>query len=377
MKTRLSLSLYYLLILSMFGCSIDLAQPVISTPSLQVGPIPPTSPGSTDNTTPSTANTIVPITWSGLNLIGSLVYASTSLTDVTPINIQRLDLITGENKTIFTTTGDAWVFYMTISPDEKQLVLSYAPPSGGTEIPSRALYTMPLDGSSSPQLLFQPPTPDDHYIQAEWSPDGKYLYYVHYNHKEREQQGDLYPAYELFRIAYPDGQPEKVADKAFWPRISADSSKLVYVSLDPASGTNELFTANADGSNPQKITLSGASLPGIIDAPIFSPDGASILFSAPPPPQAYQPNWLDKLLGVEVARAHAVPSDWWSVPVTGGEGTRLTQIQTINLFASTSPDKNHLASVSGEGLFVMNWDGSNLTQILFNPGVSGTVNWIP
>ena len=82
-------------------------------------------------------------------------------------------------------------------------------------------------------------------------------------------------------------------------------------------------------------------------------------------------------MGVQVVRAHAVPSDWWSVPLTGGELTRLTQIQTINLFASMSPDKGRLASVSGEGLFVMNWDGSNITQLLSNPGISGTVSWLP
>lgn len=189
--------------------------------------------------------------------------------------------------------------------------------------------------------------------------------------------GELYPAYELFRMGYPDGQTEMVAEKAFWPRLSADSSKLVYISLDPTTGLNELFLANADGSNSQKLALSGSYLPGIIDAPIFSPDGNSILLSAPPPPQAYQPSLLDKLMGVQVARAHAVPSDWWSVPITGGELTRLTQIQTINLFGSASPDKSRLASVSGEGLFVMNWDGSNITRLLFNPGITGTVSWLP
>ncbi|MCI0553284.1 MAG: hypothetical protein L0287_20235 [Anaerolineae bacterium] len=366
--------LLFIFALALSGCSIDVAQPVAPTPSLEFGPIAPTLPVGTDNGPPSVASTTIPVTWAGLNLTGSLVYASASLTDITPINIQSLDLITGEIKTIFTTTGDAWVYYMTISPDGRQLVMSYAPPSVGTALSSRALYRMPVDGTTPPQLLFQPPTPDDHYIHVEWSPDGKYIYYVHYNNKDRQQP---YPAYEMFRMAYPDSQPEKVADKAFWPRISADSTTLVYVSLDPTSGVNELFLANADGSNPQKITLSGPSIPGIIDAPIFSPDGASILFSAPPPPQAYQPNWFEKLMGIQAAKAHSIPSDWWSVPVTGGELTRLTQIQTINLFASISPDKNRIASLSGEGLFVMNWDGSNLTQLLFNPGVSGTVSWIP
>ena len=82
-------------------------------------------------------------------------------------------------------------------------------------------------------------------------------------------------------------------------------------------------------------------------------------------------------MGIKVARAHSIPSDWWSVPVTGGEVIRLTQIQTINLFASISPDQSGIASVSREGLFTMDLDGSDLTQLLFTPGVSGTVSWIP
>ena len=272
-KIRSSLTLYALLVLCIFGCSIDVAQPAGST---QVVSASPTLPAGTGNTTPVAASTSVPVTWAGMNLSGSLVYASASLTDVTPINIQRLDLVTGEINTVFTTTGDAWVYYITVSPDGKQLVMSYAPPSDGALPSSRALYTMPIDGTSAPQLLFQPPTPDDHYIHVEWSPDSKYIYYVHYNNKDRTQ-GDLYPAYDMFRMDYPDGQPEKVAERAFWPRLSADSTRLAYISLDPASGTNELFVANADGTNPQKITLSGPTIPGIIDAPIFSPDGTSIL----------------------------------------------------------------------------------------------------
>ena len=368
MKIKTPLLINCLLILSLISCSINVAQPVVSSS--------PTSPVSTSNATPSVAGTNLPVTWAGLNLTGSLLYASVPLTDITPVSIQTLDLITGEIKTVFTTTGDAWVYYMTVSPDGNQLVMSYAPPSEGTTLSNRALYIMPLNGKAAPQLLFQPPTADDHYIQAEWSPDGKYLYYVHYNNQQR-REGDLYPAYDLLRMAYPDGQPEKIAEKAFWPRLSSDSSKLVYVSLDPATGTNELFLANADGSNPQKVTLSGSWVPEIIDAPIFSPDGGSILFSAPPPPQAYQPTWFEKLAGIQIAKAHSIPSDWWSVPVTGGEPTRLTQIQTINLFASMSPDQSRIASVSGEGLFVMNTDGSDITQLLFNPGVSGTVSWLP
>jgi Tol biopolymer transport system component len=233
-----------------------------------------------------------------------------------------------------------------------------------------------MDSTGEPQLLLIPPTPDDHYTQAEWSPDGTFIYYVHYNSKIRHA-GQLDPVYNLFRMRFPDGQPEKLKDSAFWSRPSSDSSMLVYIFVDPETARNELFVANADGSDAWRVTLSGPQIPEIIDAPIFLPDGQSILFSAPEPTQSYQPNFFERLIGIQVVKAHAIPSDWWSVPVTGGVPTQLTHLQTINLFASISPDQQHLASVSGEGIFVMDLDGSNLTQLVADSGVHGTVSWIP
>jgi hypothetical protein len=82
------------------------------------------------------------------------------------------------------------------------------------------------------------------------------------------------------------------------------------------------------------------------------------------------------LTGVRIARAHNLASDWWMVPVTGGEPTRLTHIQNVNLFASISPDLERMVSFSLNGLFVMDLDGSNLTLLMPDPGGS-TVNWIP
>src|SRR5688572_16466816 len=365
MKLVFSLAISCLVVLGLFGCSIDAGQ--IATPTAGIAP---------NNSTPSASTTKIPLTWAGLNLTGRLVYITVSLETGFALRIQALDLATGEIKMVFATSGDDWIFYVTLSPDSKQLVMSYIPPSQSGSLSSRALYIMPLDATALPQPLFPPPTIDDHYVQAEWSPDGQYIYYVHYNNKDQPID-QPFPAYDILRMRYPNGQPEKIADHAFWPRVSSDSTKLVYVSIDPDSGKNELYVANADGSNPQRIAFSGPWIPEVIDAPIFSPDGQSILFSAPPPLQVYQPNWLETLMGIQIAKAHSVPSDWWSVPVIGGVPARLTQIQTINLFASLSPDARHLASVSGERSFVRDTDGSNLTQALSERGVSGTVSWIP
>jgi len=380
MKKIFSLSLYCLVILCLSGCSIELDQPETPTPNSEVGSASPTVPTdiSPGNTTPSAITATIPVTWSALNLTGNLVYISPPVTgDVSfYINIEKLDLRTGEITPIFTTSGEDWIFYMSVSPDAKQLVMSYIPPAQSGPVLNRALYILPLDASVPPQMLFPAPTPDDHYVQAEWSPDGKYIYYAHYNNTD-QPAGQPYPAYDIFRMAYPNGGHEKIADHAFWPRLSSDSTNLVYVSLDPVNGRNELFQANADGSNPQRVAFSGPWIPDIMDAPIYSPDGGFILFSAPGPIQSYQPKWFDKLMGIQIVKAHNVPSDWWRVPVSGGAPTRLTQIQSINLFASISSDKKHVASLSGEGIFVMELDGSNLTRLLFDPGVSGTVSWIP
>jgi len=356
---------------------MDVSQPASATAVSEVLSASPT-PGATaaTDTTQSPSQTI-PITWANLNLSGRLVYCTVSQDNngIFSPQIQMLDLATGEIKIIYAGEGGSWIYYLSVSPDSKQLALSYLPPTPPGGESNTSLYVLSLDQAAPPQTLFTPPTPYDRYVQLEWSPDGKYIYLVHYNHKDQPAD-EPFPRYDISRMAYPNGQPEKMLEHAFWPRLSPDSSRLVYITLDPVSGLNQLFVANADASNPQEIKLSGMPAE-IIDAPIFAPDGQSILFSAPIPLQAYQPNWLDRLMGVRIAKAHNVPSDWWSVPISGGMVTRLTQIQTTKLFASISPDRQHIASVSGEGIFVMNADGTNLQQLLFDPGVSGVVNWIP
>lgn len=363
-----------LLLFNLVGCTLDVSRPPAVTPFADVAsPIAATLSPNSNGSTPMPDATI-PITWADLQLRGRLIFSTVSKDGaITAPRIVALDLGTGEIRTAFAATDNAWVYYLAVSPDAKELMMSYIPPSAPNEQATTSIYSLPLAANAEPQLLFTP-TPFDRYIQVEWSPDGKYLYIVHYN--QNDQPADQpFPEYQISRMAYPGGQPEKILDRAFWPRVSPDSTKLVYVTIDPVSGANQLFVASADGSNPQEIKFSGA--PQIMDAPIFSPDGSSILFSAPSPIQAYEPTLWDRLMGVQIAKAHDVPSDWWSVPVSGGTATRLTQLQTIRLFASISPDQKYMASMSGEGILVMGLDGSNVRQLFFDPGVSSVVSWIP
>ena len=366
--------LIFALLLS--SCSIQVEQPSVSTPGSQA---PTTSSGKSSSQTNIVTTTQIPVTWSNLNLTGRLVYINgTVAEDVFHLEIQVLDLLTGEVKTIFNAPKYSWVYYISVSPDHKQLLMTYSPPPGDNEPPDQNIYIMPLDGSQPPKPLFTPPTKEDDYVEVEWSPDGKYIYFSHANFQITPQPDQIYPLYDVYRMAYPDGKPERIVEKAFWPRLSSDSSELAYISVDLFLRENKLFISDSDGKNAHEVVLSGQQIPDVKDAPIFTPDGKTLIFSAPVPAQAYQPNWLDKVMGVQIAKAHNVPSDWWSVSVTGGAITQLTNIQTTNLFASFSPDGKHVASHSTSGIFVMKPDGSEVTMLVPNPqAVPGTVSWIP
>src|SRR5215208_3780481 len=358
------------------SCSIQVEQPSVSTPDSQA---PTASSGESSPQTNIVTTTQIPVTWGNLNLTGRLVYINgTVAEDVFHLQIQVLNLLTGEMTTIFDAPKYSWVYYVSVSPDFEQLLMTYSPPPGDNEPPDQDIYIMPLDGSQPPKPLFTPPTKADDYMEVEWSPDGKYIYFSHANFQLTPQPDQIYPLYEVYRLPYPDRKPERIVEKAFWPRLSSDSSQLAYISVDLFLRENKLFISDSGGKSAHEVVLSGQQLPEVKDAPIFTPDGKTLLFSAPVPAQAYQPNWLDKVMGVQIAKAHNVPSDWWSVSVNGGEITQLTNIQTTNLFASFFPDGKHIASHSTNGIFVMKPDGSELTMLVPNPqAVPGTVSWIP
>jgi len=361
--------------LAISACSSGNVQPpAVGTPT--------TPPDEYENfpTAIASNSATIPVTWSGLNLTGRLVHnlGAVDTANNYVVQIRVLDLVTGHITVVYSAPKDAWVYHISVSPDGRQVVMSYSPPPQEHPDVVQGIYLMPLDGSEPPHLLFTPPTPQDQYTQAEWSPDGKYIYYTHVNHQIPNDPNRAYPLHEIFRMAYPGGDPESVATAAHWPRLSSDSARLAYISLDPLSGEHKLMSADADGGNAQEVVLSGPYIPEDIDAPVFSPDGSTILFSGSVPGESYQPNWFEKLVGIQVARANGELSDWWSVPVSGGEITQLTNIRHTGLYASFSPDNRYIASSSRDNIFVMNLDGSGLTVLIPElHGFTGTLSWIP
>lgn len=365
---RRILPLFLVTVLALSSCTVEISQrsPTNPAPHAQNTIIPTSAP----------SGLVGSVAWGDLHPTGHLVYSRISSSDdVSALRVEILNLATGVTKQVFSVPDDGHIYYSAVSPDGNELILSYVPPPVPGAARTQALYRLAMDGGSQPELLFPPPTEDDEYLQVEWSPDGKYLYLVHVNRRD-QPAGQIYPDYQILRMLYPDGQPELIVDHAFWPRVSPDSTRLAYVSLDPFSGANQLFLANADGTAPRLVPIDSPPEAGIVDAPFFTPDGSALIFSAPNPEQSYQPGLLDRVLGVQIALAHSLPSDWWKVPLAGGQAEQLTRIHSTNLFGRMSPDGHYIVSSHIDGIFVMEPDGSSLTSILPASGAT-TVDWLP
>ena len=120
---------------------------------------------------------------------------------------------------------------------------------------------------------------------------------------------------------------------------------------------DQLFTANADGSDIRPLIDAANSFPGGL--PDWSPDGKTILFDsdhasteAPPGP------------GFHI--------DVYAVSANGGTPRRLT-FSGLNLKASWSPDGRRIAfersdaDCTDDHISIMNADGSNIRDLTTNP----------
>jgi Tol biopolymer transport system component len=387
-------ALTILLALALSGCSIEvtgitpapttsgeagaLRSPIPSTTALrpQVGLATPT--GETAVFEPdSTGGFTVPMTWSASSLSGKIVFTAGTQ------GVDQLDLSNGHVSRLFRTPDPdmSWVIGQSVSPDGKKMVMAYAPPppAGKTQTGYTDLVIVSTDGSGEPEPLIVRSDPDEDFIWPTWSPDGMYVYYVHISPPVKNS---FLSHFVIERIAFPDGQPETIADNAIWPRLSPDGSKVVYVVYDTVTAAQSLHTANADGSGANLISLPSSFIS--IDSPMFSPDEKWILFSGITQglSDVPSPSWLDRLFGVQPAFANGAPADWWRVPAEGGTPEKLTSILDLGMYGTFSPDGTHVAYSSYTGLFVMNPDGTNIVRLIGIENIPGTigqatVDWLP
>jgi Tol biopolymer transport system component len=335
--------------------------------SLSACSVPLSTPAPAVNVQPTSAVSSLP--WASLQLSGRLLLIGPRSDG---FNLVFLDLASGDTTLVYHTLPNALLGSALVSPDGKQILLSYAPPpSGPNQITYASLYLLPIDGSGDPQPIFQSPNANEAFYNPDWSPDGKVIYASHFVRGPGDQNTS--GEFTIDRVSL-DGHAQTILRNASWPSISPDGSKIAYLSVNPANSQNELYLADITGEN-QAPLLSPGSYPAVDDH-LYTLDGKTIIFSAVNNLPSPTPTVLDLIFGIKVVSAHNIPSDWYAVSLESGAVTRLTHINDTGMYAALSPDGKHLAFISQTGLYAMNIDGTELTQ-LSNLTATGSVDWIP
>lgn len=351
------------------GCSIEVSE---QSPAVDVLPSPSQTTPQAGQPATLPADDVQGETEAGLE--GLLYFVGI---DQEQQKLLTLNVATGEETVLFEPPENAWLSEVAVSPDGSQLVLAYAPPppEGEVQFGFTDLYLMPADTSGEPVPLLLRADPSEAYFNVTW-PAEETIYFSHVA-PTTDDLGTVIYSSQIERLRYPEGETELLVPAASWPRLSYDGTRLAYVNNEL-----ELIVAEPDGSNP-KIALRSDVFEAV-DAPLFSRDGEFLTFSAVgrasgatagTPAETLSSLW-DRLLGVRVAAAHGVPSDWWRMPAAGGEPKRLTDIEAIGLYGDFGLDGGRLAFISSEGVYLMRPDGGDVRQIREITAI-GTIDWVP
>jgi Tol biopolymer transport system component len=143
------------------------------------------------------------------------------------------------------------------------------------------IFTMNADGSDQTQLTKDDENPRDigpngnltrfrdNYLPA-WSPDGK---------KIADEVSSQPGGSGIYTMNSDGSNPTLVIAEGGQPDWSPDGTKLVYRSNLAGKAVQNIYIADADGSNPVKLT---ANTDGAVylQFPVWSPDGTKIAFSS-------------------------------------------------------------------------------------------------
>ena len=150
------------------------------------------------------------------------------------------------------------------SPDGAQIVFISPCDSHQEMYLGASLFIINADGSGMVPL----PSIGGGDYDPDWSPDGKHIVFTSLREGGRPQ---------IFLMNIADGSVERLSDSEKWdvqPSWSFDGNKIIFIST--RQGPYQVWTMNADGSEPQRFSLSGGKKNTY---PALSPDGQLMVFT--------------------------------------------------------------------------------------------------
>ncbi len=347
------------------GCSVWLA--ACQPPPAEVPTPPPVQKESLAVAEPTPTAGIDVSPDSEPTLAGSLILIDESAHP--NHKVVHYDLETQTSETLFAVPENGWVYQMDVTRDGTQVALSYSsPPAEEDREPYDRngifLASIGPDGlMSEPELLFGNTAANEFVFNPAWTADGKSIFYVSYKRIVPEDVLETWePTLEvdLMRYDLETAEHHLIAEDGIWPRLSPDGSQLVFIQVDPITSMRAVHTSDLNGEGVTELIMFNRFFD--IDSPHFSADGEHIYFGAVPHSTKVDRKLWEVVLGIQVASAHVdhnLPSDWWRIPVDGGEAEKVTDVKRIISYGSFDVTGETLFYATQNGIFGMDLNGAS------------------
>ena len=289
-------------------------------------------------------------------------------------NLVTFDLGAMKVETISKFPKGAYAASPRMSHDRKSLVYTYyVVPTDPKDLGGSDLYVADAAGANG-RLLRAHPDAGATFEDPEWAADGQAILATMrqpiYNSQSQYQGETL----SILKVGLDGADPVTVVKDGLGPATSPDGKHLVYTSVDAKGQPNGLRIGDLNGQNSKDL-LAGASFT-FARAPVFSPDGTRIAFAAVPGSTPVLPV---KVGGAaiplyEVAEAHGIPWDIWTVRPDGSDLQRLTNESEDTPTPTWSPSGEWIAFSGEIGLYLVDAGGKNTIRV--STAVSGGgVTW--
>lgn len=258
------------------------------------------------------------------------------------------------------------------SPDGRSIAFSlYRPGRTPQELGGSDLFVMPAAGGDRRQVLAHD-APGASLAEPAWTPDGAALYFT-----RRTTDGNV----RIDRVGTDGAGRRTVVPNAHSPAISPDGARLVYLTTNPQTYAQTMWSAAPDGSGAKAIIPERDFT--LMAMPRFSPDGKRIAFSAvggpqgapgptPAPPGRTQRPWFEP----PVAHAHGVPWELWVANADGSGIARLTAMNADTPVPAWSPDGRWIALAMEFGVYLIDLGGKPPHPLL-DDFTTGGITWLP
>jgi Tol biopolymer transport system component len=271
-------------------------------------------------------------------------------------------------------TGVAW------SPDGKRLIFAQFWRRPNERSSGADLMVANADGSNAHPFA-ERDAPNTVLETPQWAASGRVYYTMRRVNNGREVMSIVRQT--------EGGQPETLVDNAYSPALSPDESTLIYIRSTRAGQTLFKKTLGESGDGCELIpdqVFQYLSLPRI------SPDGKRVALGGSGEANLQQsgcggdprakpsadgpapPIDLAALLQPDVAYAHGLPADIYSLNLDGSNMTRIADIKDDDPTVAWSPDGLKLGIFGVAGLFVVDSKGGP-TDKLTDQGGYGGLDW--